>query len=171
MDRFIRITALAVAGFTLVWMAGCGEPVDVQAVQQQKQQAAVDEQAEWEAKLAEGPTPIVPEDFVNVERKEDVNVVRGATSQAFLRSEGLIHLGNMQHQIDLQLLNDGRPKSNEDFHQLINEWGLPKPKLKEPYELYFDIDSAKVLKRPKPDASQAPEEASAQDSDAKLDSE
>lgn len=150
MDRIVRMTALAAAAMTLIWMSGCGDPVDVQGVQQAKQQAAADEQAAWEAKLAEGPTPIVAEDFVRVEAKEDVNVVRGATSQALLRTEGLVALGNMQHQIDLQRLNDGRPKSNEDFHALISEWGLPKPKLKEPYELYFDVDSEKVLKRPKP---------------------
>lgn len=167
MDRFIRITALAVAGFTLVWMAGCGDPVDVQAVQQQKQQAAADKQAAWEAKLAEGPTPIEREDYWRVEAKEDVSGGR-VFSQAALMAKNTVEM-EMQIKHNLQIHGEaqGYPKSHEEFLELLKGWEMPIPRLKEPYEVWYDAETRQVLKRPKPDASPTPVEESPADPDGK----
>lgn len=154
MDRFVRIAALAVAGFTLVWLAGCGDPVDVDAVKQQQQQQAAAKEAAWQAKLNEGPTPIVPEDYWRVESKDDVSGMR-VMSQAALRTEGNIQMMQLQHNLELYGKNPdvGYPESHEEFMKLmVEESGLPLPRLKEPYEVWYNAETHEIMKRPKPDA-------------------
>ncbi len=157
MDRIIRFTALALAGFTLVWLSGCGEPVDVEGVARDKQQASDDAAAAWQAKLNEGPTPIVPEDYWRVEKKEDVSGGR-VFSQTLLRTEGNWNLMQVEHNLEIQGANpdQGYPKSHEEFVKLVvDEWGMPLPRLKEPYEVWYDAETHQVLKRPKQDAQPA----------------
>lgn len=157
-DRLVRLSALALAGFTLVWLSGCGEPVDVQAVQKAKQQAAVAEQEAKQAVLNEGPTPIVAEDFWRVEKKEDVNAVRGATSQAFLRSKNKIEYEfQLEYNLKIHGEAQGYPKSHEEFMKLVvDEWGMPIPRLKEPYEIWYNAETHEIMKRPKQPATEEP---------------
>ncbi|TWT77709.1 hypothetical protein Pla123a_15050 [Posidoniimonas polymericola] len=167
MDRVVRMTALAAAAFTLLWMSGCGEPVDVKRVQQDKQQAAADEQAAWEAKLAEGPTPITREDYWRVEKKEDVSGGR-IISQSALMAKNIKEM-DMEIKYNLKIHGEaqGYPKSHEEFLELIKSWNMSIPKLKEPYEVWYDAETHEVLKRPKPDASPTPVEESPVDPEGK----
>jgi hypothetical protein len=154
MDRIIRFTALALAAFTLVWLSGCGEPVDVEGEARAKQQAIDAQAAAEQAVLNEGPTPIVPEDYWRVEKKEDVGGLR-VYSQTMLRTEGNWNLMQVEHNLEIQGNNpdQGYPKSHEEFVKLVvDEWGMPLPRLKEPYEVWYDAETHQVLKRPKQDA-------------------
>ena len=167
MDRFIRLTALAVAAFTLVWIAGCGEPVDVQAVQQAKQQATANAQAEWDAKLAEGPTPIEREDYWRIEDKANVSGGR-VISQAALMAKNTIEMDfQLRHNLQIHGEANGYPESHEEFMELVKGWNMPIPRLKEPYEVWYDAESRQILKRPKADASPTPVEESPVDPEGK----
>ncbi|MCA9242052.1 MAG: hypothetical protein KDA37_17700 [Planctomycetales bacterium] len=169
-SRLARYAAIAVAGYTLVWLAGCGEPVDVKAVQQAKQQAVVDAQAAWDAKLAEGPTPIVREDFWNIEPKSEVSGMR-VGSQAALMAKNTIEMDfQIRHNLEIRAADPayGWPKSHEEFLKIVrDEWRMPIPRLKEPYEVWYNADTHEIMKRPKPDASPTPVEESPRDPSGK----
>lgn len=155
-DKIVHIAAMAIAAFTLVWISGCGEAVDVDAVQQAKQQAVADAESERQAVLNEGPTPLVTEDFWRVEKKGDVNMVRGATSQTFLRTKGNVEMMQIQHNLNIRGADPtyGWPKSHEEFMKVVvDEWGMPLPRLKEPYEIWYNAETHEIMKRPKQPAA------------------
>jgi len=167
MDRLLRITALALCGATLIWLAGCGGPAgssaeddapksslaaeiesrNAEQAANERDAAATAAAARREQLVNEPPSEITKDDF----KKGSTVKQGGRLNQALggvLAAGEDIQLANARHQLEIQANIDGWPESHEAFMKLLDGWGMKLPPLVEPYEYWYDAQTHTILKRP-----------------------
>ncbi|MEM9187063.1 MAG: hypothetical protein AAGB00_11260 [Planctomycetota bacterium] len=170
MDRLLRITALAVSGATLLWVAGCDarpplpkKPGGGGAVVPAKPAPPADAAPQLPPLPAprsaapgvavvsadEGPTPITKDDYKRGSKLKSSRFNR-ALGGALAAGEG-VQLKNIEHNLLIHGEAQGYPKTHEAFMKLVTqEWGMQLPPLREGYEYWYDAKARKIMKRPTP---------------------
>lgn len=168
MDRFLRMTFLAVAGAALVWLAGCGKSGDSAAtkpapqsgiaaeiakqnaerVAKEQADAQAAAEAEQERIASEAPSAVTKEDFKKGSKITGTGYL-GTVVREGRRAGERVHLQNLEYNLKIHAAGNGWPKSHEEFMKLVvDEWGMPLPELAGDYEYWYNAEDHQLYKRP-----------------------